>query len=797
MAESKLTINITGKDSGASSALRQIASEIDKTQQGIQGFIAKAGAMAQPIAAVMYVTKEAIGVVKDLTAKTVDLMNTYATQERAETALQHTIKATGNAAGVSASELMNLASAFQSVTIYGDEAIIQMEQLFVATKNISDDVMPRAIEAALDMATVLGTDCTSAASKLAKVLADPAKNLDALKDANIQLTESEKEQIKTLQEQNKLAEAQAVVLAKIEGAYGGIAREIGSLNTSKLTQISNLWGDIKEGLGEGLVNALSPALDWIISSLEKINGWIQQANYNRTLGKDAKDFLSDAKGSASLVTGMSDEMLAAIVKESQYETLVGSYMQNYTVPWDQAYKWYTTTAYTSGRHKYKDVGVLLDAVWAEQERRADLAKKISLSAYSGTSAASSAVTDPLADFLGANGSKSASMQSDSIYSKILQAQSLYASASEQEKIILDEIIEGLTKDLYTINGVYDVSKSSSASASNPLGDFLGANSSLSVSMQSEAIYSQLLEAQSLYASASEEEKAILDEIIDSLTTELYILNDIYDVSESTVEKQEDGLEVLLENVQLWGNEFINLSSSITDVITSILDTQLEETEAMLDSTMEKWNEYFEELDSKQAIESDSLGRMFSAGAISLEEYQQGLDNLAKQRETDAIKAEQEEEALQKKKNEIAERSFKAQQANSTAAAIINGAQAITKIWADYASNPVVAGILTGTAMASVAAELASISAQKYTPMAAGGITTGPTKALIGEGGYREAVIPLTPENLERSGLGRKEGVININISVGTAFNSDQLAEDIYHAIERSQRTGALPNWRIA
>ena len=106
MAESKLTINITGKDSGASSALRQIASEIDKTQQGIQGFIAKAGAMAQPIAAVMYVTKEAIGVVKDLTSKTVDLMNTYATQERAETALQHTIKATGNAAGVSANSVL-------------------------------------------------------------------------------------------------------------------------------------------------------------------------------------------------------------------------------------------------------------------------------------------------------------------------------------------------------------------------------------------------------------------------------------------------------------------------------------------------------------------------------------------------------------------------------------------------------------------------------------------------------------------------------------------------------------------
>lgn len=793
MAESKLTINITGKDSGASSALRQIASEIDKTQKGIQGFIAKAGAMAQPIAAVMYVAKEAVGVVKSLTASANELMQTYATQERAETALQHTIKATGNAAGVSANELMNLASAFQSVTVYGDEAIIQMQQLFVATKNISDDVMPRAIEAALDMATVLGTDVTASASKLARVLADPAKNLDALKEANIQLTESEKEQISTLQEQNKIAEAQSVILSKIESSYGGIAREIGSLDTSKLTQISNVWGDIKEGLGEGLINALSPALDWILETLGKINTWIQEVNYNRDYGKEARGYLSDARGSAALVGNMSNDMLAAIVKESRYEELVTGYMKNMGVGWDQALKWYNGTAVTAGVHDYDNVLVLLEAVWAEQERRANKARTGStVSVSAPTSPAASTSLSAVEQFIQSNRSGSTLAMMDYYDSLISEAMKLIGDGTSDQDKMLREIIRGLD----------DKRKGLTASpvASNPLGDFLGANSSLSVSMQSEAIYSQLLEAQNLYTSATDEEKVILDEIIESLTAELYILNEVYDVSESTtsvIDKQAEGLKELNDNMQLWGNEFINLSSSITNLITSILETQIEETEAMLDSTMDKWDEYFEELDSKQAIESDSLGRMFSAGAISLEEYQQGLSNLAQQREADAIKAQEEEEALQKKKNELSERAFNANKANSIAAATINASQAITKIWAEYASNPVVAGILTGTALASTGMELAAISAQKYTPMAAGGITTGPTKALIGEGGYREAVIPLTPENLERSGLGKKEGVININISVGTAYNSEQLAEDIYHAIERSQRTGALPNWRIA
>ena len=128
---------------------------------------------------------------------------------------------------------------------------------------------------------------------------------------------------------------------------------------------------------------------------------------------------------------------------------------------------------------------------------------------------------------------------------------------------------------------------------------------------------------------------------------------------------------------------------------------------------------------------------------------------------------------------------------------MNAALSITDIWASYGSNPVLAGVLTGISAAATAAEIAAIASQQYTPLAAGGIVQSPTRALIGEGGSPEMILPLTDSNMERFGVSGSNdgGVINLVVNVGTAYNSDQLTEDVFRAIERAQRTGALPRWR--
>ena len=61
--------------------------------------------------------------------------------------------------------------------------------------------------------------------------------------------------------------------------------------------------------------------------------------------------------------------------------------------------------------------------------------------------------------------------------------------------------------------------------------------------------------------------------------------------------------------------------------------------------------------------------------------------------------------------------------------------------------------------------------------ATGGIVTGPTRALIGEAGHAEAVVPLTAEGISQfvGGLaGRYQGGANptVNVNIGTFVDND-------------------------
>ena len=122
----------------------------------------------------------------------------------------------------------------------------------------------------------MGTDLKSAAQTLSKVLQDPTKGLDRLKQIGVSFTAQEKEQIQTLMDANEQFKAQDIILDKVKGKYGGLAEAIASTPTGKLDQIKNVLGDIKEDLGKGLVNSLAPAFDWILKMLQKIETWANQ-----------------------------------------------------------------------------------------------------------------------------------------------------------------------------------------------------------------------------------------------------------------------------------------------------------------------------------------------------------------------------------------------------------------------------------------------------------------------------------------------------------------------------------------
>lgn len=82
---------------------------------------------------------------------------------------------------------------------------------------------------------------------------------------------------------------------------------------------------------------------------------------------------------------------------------------------------------------------------------------------------------------------------------------------------------------------------------------------------------------------------------------------------------------------------------------------------------------------------------------------------------------------EKKKDEIRKRYAKKQQKVSIAQALINGALAITRAFADL--GPIAAAIFSGLITANTAAQVAVIKSQAF---ADGGIVSGPTLGLVGE-----------------------------------------------------------------
>ena len=707
MASNNITLNITAETGKAVVNINQVVQKIEQLQG--KGSALKQHVLPQLAAGFTAVTS-AVGIVAmslgKVSGAVMSTVTAYSAQEIAERRLQTTLRATQNAVGMSAGEMLDLADALSQVSTYSDQEILAVEQMLAATRKISAEVMPEATQAILDMAAATGEDAVNAAQRLSQALADPAGEIESLKEAGIQLSEEQKENIKRVQEQNGVYEAQKILLKEVESTYGGMARAIADTDTGKLQQISNVWQDIKEGLGEGLLNSIGPALDALYEKLLDIDDWISRAN----LKEDALNPDTDLSGYS--IESL-NEAAAAIKKD--LDGFFGSW-------------WLTDPKWIEERES------ALERIYEEIEARGGLA--------SGTSGSW-----------------------------------LDAVPSGESKTGTDSGNEGTEPPMLIPSAV---------------ADFIKQNGRLSESFQIDGINKQIQEAQELMQGMDpgSDSYKYLEEITSELEKQREAL-------QNAGEEAIDYAGVIKEAFTSLGETVI---SSVFEGIINGFQTMADEAEKELEDIRDKWDEYFDDLDEKQDRQAESLSAMLASGNISYEDYINAMNDMDETRAEAKAEAEKEEEEAKKKADELNKAAFDAEKANSIADATISGAMSIAKIWADYGSNPILAGVLTGISAASIAAQIGVISSQKYTSaLAAGGIVTAPTTALIGEGGSPEAVLPLNEGNMERFGLGGNNGggVIYITVNVGASYSGEDLAENVFRGIERAQRTGALPRWRYA
>lgn len=247
MAGSKrtLTIDITTADAQTLAALKRIQKELRDTGQVAERTSRQGLTLGDALGGL------AIGA---------GVSKAIGEFEEAETTLRKTeavIRSTGNAAGVSAGQQAEMVDELSKLAAVDDEVVAGGANLLRTFTQVREEAFEPALASALDMSAALGTDLQSNILLVGKALNEPVSGMGKLAKAGVQLSEEQKELVRSLAETGDTAGAQTVILRELETQFGGQA-EAAATDSAKMRVA---FDDAAESLGGALAPALTVVAD--------------------------------------------------------------------------------------------------------------------------------------------------------------------------------------------------------------------------------------------------------------------------------------------------------------------------------------------------------------------------------------------------------------------------------------------------------------------------------------------------------------------------------------------------------
>jgi hypothetical protein len=274
-------------------------------------------------------------------AKTID-------GERSLNALNATLRATGNAAGLTVSQLEDLGAELQDSTVFDDDAIRKAETALLRFRSVQGDVFRDAIRLAPDLAAALSTDLPTAAQALGKALSDPEGGMKALKSAGIALSEQQKDLAARFIEAGDKASAQKIVLDELRKSIGGSAAADAAGLYGATQRLARSWDDLQKAMGGKLLSDNSSLIDATTRALERLNNMAKDTRVSLTelatspgallrLGADVVRTIAGAeprnggRSASGKISGVTPEMMdaeAAAARAREQEAEDQRYIRN-------------------------------------------------------------------------------------------------------------------------------------------------------------------------------------------------------------------------------------------------------------------------------------------------------------------------------------------------------------------------------------------------------------------------------------------------------------------------------------
>jgi hypothetical protein len=205
--------------------------------------------------------------VRALTGSITEGLGSLAELETATTSVDGAIAASGKTWTTTSADIAASANEIETATqaAFDDKAITNATATLIRYGGVTEDNLKPAMVVMTDLAARTG-DVDSAATLLAKALADPTKAAGKLARSGVILTKQQQEQIKAFVEAGEVGKAQEVILESLARTTGGAA----ATSVGKYGDTLNLMRDASEDAKKALAEGFFPVIQRVSSKITEL-----------------------------------------------------------------------------------------------------------------------------------------------------------------------------------------------------------------------------------------------------------------------------------------------------------------------------------------------------------------------------------------------------------------------------------------------------------------------------------------------------------------------------------------------
>lgn len=181
--------------------------------------------------------------------------------------LRAVLKSTGEQAGYTATQLVDMADKLSSSTTHSNGEIVKAQTRLLSYTGIVGEQFPQALQMAIDQSARLGESIEQSAETVGKALDKPSQGVAALTKQGFKFTEAEKERMKVLEKSGRIGEAQKIVLDAMSESYEGAAKAARNTFGGSLTAVGNSLRELMDGSGGSGMGAATRALNQLAEAL--------------------------------------------------------------------------------------------------------------------------------------------------------------------------------------------------------------------------------------------------------------------------------------------------------------------------------------------------------------------------------------------------------------------------------------------------------------------------------------------------------------------------------------------------